>query len=108
MGKRALYERLVRGFATGPESEAVETVQAQLSQGETVAAQRTAHSLKGVAGTIGAVELQQRSQALETGIQRETEITTLLAPVEEELTRIVTAIRAALGNGMLLPSSRRR
>ncbi|MBT4099800.1 MAG: hypothetical protein HOM68_23590 [Gemmatimonadetes bacterium] len=97
MGKRDLYERLVRGFATGVESRAVKSVQAQLSQGEREAAERTAHSLKGVAGTIGAVELQRRSQALESGIQRGSEITTLLAPAEEELTRLVTAIRGALG-----------
>ncbi|MBT3341596.1 MAG: response regulator [Gemmatimonadetes bacterium] len=96
MGKHDLYERLVRGFATGPESRAVEAVQAYLAQGEQEAAQRMAHSLKGVAGTIGAVELQQRSQALESGIQRGSEIAAPLAAVDEELTRIVTAIRREL------------
>jgi two-component system, sensor histidine kinase and response regulator len=96
MGKRDLYEKLVRGFATGEESRAVEMVQAHLAQGEQESALRAAHSLKGVAGTVGAVELQARSQTLETGIQQGLQIEALLAPVDEELTRMVGAIREAL------------
>ena len=98
MGKRDFYERLVRQFAEGQEAESVATIRAQLADGEREGAERTAHSLKGVAGTIGAGELQRRSQALETAIHRGSEVLeSLLASVEEELTRMVSAIREALG-----------
>jgi len=99
MGKRDFYEKLVRGFATGEESMAAGTVQAHLARGEREAAQRAVHSLKGVAGTVGAVELQRRSQALETGIGQGSEIDPLVASVDEELARMVAAIREALKIG---------
>ena len=101
LGKRDFYEKLVRQFVEGEEVvESVATVRAQLAAGEHEAAERTAHSLKGVAGTIGAGELQQRAQGLETAIKEGTaEVDTLLASVEEELTRMVVAIRGVLGVG---------
>ena len=100
LGKRDFYEKLVRQFVEGEEVESVATVRAQLAAGEHEAAERTAHSLKGVAGTIGAGELQQRAQGLETAIKEGTaEVDTLLSSVEEELTRMVVAIRDVLGVG---------
>ncbi len=100
MGKRDFYQKLVRQFVEGEAAESVATVRAQLGEGEREAAERTAHSLKGVAGTIGAGELQTRAQGLETAIKEEAaEVDTLLASVEEELTRLVVAIRDVLGVG---------
>ena len=69
IGKRDFYEKLVRGFATGEEVRTVETVRLLLAEGDIEAAERTAHSLKGVAGTIGAGELQSRAAVLETAIK---------------------------------------
>ena len=98
MGKRDFYEKLVRQFVQGEEAESVATARAQLAAGERGAAERTAHSLKGVAGTIGAGELQARAQGLETAVKEGTaDVDTLLESVEEELTRLVVAIRDALG-----------
>ena len=100
MGKRDFYEKLLRQFVEGAEAESVATVRAQLAEEERVAAERTAHSLKGVAGTIGAGELQARAQKLETAIEeRALELDPLLASVEEELKRLVVAIRDVLGVG---------
>ena len=100
MGKRDFYEKLVRQFVEGEEVESVATVRAQLVEGEREAAERTAHSLKGVAGTIGAGELQTRAQGLETAIKEgAAEVDPLLVSVEEELTRLVVAIRDAVGAG---------
>ncbi|MBT4140686.1 MAG: Hpt domain-containing protein, partial [Candidatus Latescibacteria bacterium] len=48
-------------------------------------AERAAHSLKGVAGTIGATELQTCAQALETAIHDKADIETQLTLVGEEL-----------------------
>ncbi len=100
MGKRDFYEKLVRGFATGDEAKAVETVRSQLLEGEREAAERTAHSLKGVAGTIGAGELQSRAAVLEAAIKEgelEDAIEAKLGIVEEELTRLVSAIGEVMG-----------
>ncbi len=104
MGKHDLYERLLRQFTAGPESRTVETVCAQLGDGDPKAAERSAHSLKGVAGTLGAGELQQLAGGLEAAIKEgrsETEIEKHLKQVGQELTRIITAIRRALpDNGL--------
>jgi two-component system sensor histidine kinase/response regulator len=59
MNKRDLYKKLLRQFATGPESLTVDRVRAHLAEGEREAAERAAHTLKGVAGTLGAGALQK-------------------------------------------------
>ena len=102
LGKRDFYEKLVLGFATGEQIHSVETVRAQLAEGDRVAAERTAHSLKGVAGTIGMSELQQRATELESAIKESKDrgvIEAQLTSVDEELTRLVMAIKVATGIG---------
>ncbi len=99
MGKRDFYERLVRGFVTGEEAETVSTVRSLLSEGKREEAERTAHSLKGVAGTIGAGEVQGRAADLEAAIKEsgsDSEIEASLGSVDEELTRLVMEIREVL------------
>ncbi len=99
MGKRDFYERLVCQFAEGEEAAAVETIRTQLAGGDREGAERTAHSLKGVAGTIGAAELQSRGAILEAAIKENSpddEIKSHLRSVDEELTRLVTAIVDAM------------
>ena len=100
LGKRDFYERLVHQFAEGEEAASVETIRSQMAEGERGAAERTAHSLKGVAGTIGAGELQKRAAGLELAIkegQDGDEIESKLSSVDEELTRLVKAIGEAMG-----------
>ena len=97
--KRDVYERLLRQFTTGPESRTVEEIRRQLAGGDTKAAERMAHSLKSVAGTLGADELQQRAAGLETAIKKsfsEAKIDTHIEEVRQELSRIITAIQDAL------------
>jgi len=99
LNKRDLYERLLRQFTTGPESQTIDTVRTQLAEGDPKAAERAAHSLKGVAGTLGAGELQQRAAGLEAAIKEEKpkdEIEKHLETVNEELTRFITALQEAL------------
>jgi two-component system sensor histidine kinase/response regulator len=94
-----LYVRLLRQFNTGPESRIVEVVREVLSDGDAKVAEGAAHSLKGVAGTLGAGELQQRAAGLEAAIREgraEAAIETHLENVREELTRIIAAIQGAL------------
>jgi signal transduction histidine kinase/DNA-binding response OmpR family regulator/HPt (histidine-containing phosphotransfer) domain-containing protein len=99
MGKQDFYEKMLRQFTTGEESLAVATVRAKLEEGDPKAAERTAHSLKGVSGTLGATELQARAEKLERGIREEDaddRIESHLSAVDEELTRIIAAIQEAL------------
>jgi two-component system sensor histidine kinase/response regulator len=100
VGKRDFYEKLVKDFATGEEAQAVERVQSLLSEGDHEAAERTTHSLKGVAGTLGAEELQSRAAALELAIkegQSEEAVASHLDTVDEELIRLVAAISDVMG-----------
>jgi len=99
MGKRAFYERLVRGFVEGEEAQAVARIRQFISDDNQETAERAAHSLKGVAGTLGCGELQQRAQLLESAIHADpsgTDVEATLEAVDEELQRILTGIRSAL------------
>jgi HPt (histidine-containing phosphotransfer) domain-containing protein len=101
VGKRDFYERLVRQFAEGEEAEAVKIIRIQLSADEREAAERTAHSLKGVAGTLGAVELQHRAGGLESAIKKnsdESATEKLVDSVDQELSRLVSAILNVFGS----------
>ena len=63
-GKRDFYEKLIRQFCDGEESRTVETVRSLLADNQPEDAERAAHSLKGVAGTLGAQEIQSRAEGL--------------------------------------------
>ncbi|MBT4140685.1 MAG: response regulator [Candidatus Latescibacteria bacterium] len=90
---REFYERLLRQFITGSESKTVETVREQIET-DRAGAERTAHSLKGVAGTIGATELQGYAQALESAIHDESDIEVHLTVVDEALTRLIGELQS--------------
>ncbi|WP_425312010.1 Hpt domain-containing protein [Mycobacterium asiaticum] len=75
------------------------TITGQLDRGELADAQRSAHSLKGSAGAVGAVEVQARAAALESAIKQqasEGELRAANARLAEELARLVEAVRAVL------------
>ena len=96
---REFFERLLRQFTTGVEVQTVQKIREQMALGDHASAVRTAHSLKGVAGTIGAKELQSRAQKLESVIgEKKSDIESHLASVNEELTRLVNAIQQAMGD----------
>ncbi|MED5416091.1 MAG: Hpt domain-containing protein [Candidatus Latescibacterota bacterium] len=65
-------------------------------------AERTAHSLKGIAGTIGAGQLENVAQMLEVAIRDDlppTEIEAILTTVRGETEQVADAVRLALGLG---------
>ena len=66
---RRLYESLLRQF-TRDHLDADHRVRRLLASGERLAAVRLAHTLKGSAGTLGAVRLQFRAAALESVLCR--------------------------------------
>jgi two-component system, sensor histidine kinase and response regulator len=96
LGKQTLYENLLRQFLEGDEARSIATIREQLEQTDPSAAERTAHSLKGVAGTIGATKLQEDAQVVETGIREGEDVTDLLATLEVELTAICDRIQTAI------------
>ena len=93
---REFYERLLREFVTGDESRAIPTIAEQLHAGDVESAERTAHSLKGVAGTLGIAGLQAMSQELEAAIREGGDVDTHMGQVDRELTRILADLNAVL------------
>jgi len=67
-GHRERYETLLRKFAE-QQLGATEAMRAALSAGDAATAERTAHSLKGAAGTLGAVTLSDAAANAETAIK---------------------------------------
>ncbi|MFT5366961.1 MAG: two-component system sensor histidine kinase/response regulator [Candidatus Latescibacterota bacterium] len=90
---RAFYERLLKQFISGSESQTVETVRDQMAQGDQVSAERTAHSLKGVAGTLGATELQNSAQLLESAIHGGDDIEAPLMLVDAALAQLIASLK---------------
>jgi len=82
-----LYRKILFKFADSQADFVVEFKQAQESD-ELEAAVRCAHTLKGVAGNIGAVEIQQAAQELETACKDKQSI--------EKIDKLLTATVAAL------------
>jgi two-component system sensor histidine kinase/response regulator len=98
LNKRTSYENLLRRFIDG-QANAVSLIRNQLEAGQHEDAQRTAHTLKGVSGTIGAGLLQERAAVVEHAVkagQGASDIEAALIDVREELDRLISAISAAL------------
>jgi two-component system sensor histidine kinase/response regulator len=70
-GNQKLYRKLLGQFLE-QQGPALEEIEVALSKGETPLAERLAHTLKGVAGNIGAKEVQVAAGALEKLIREKT------------------------------------
>ena len=96
VGKNAaLYERLLLKFRDG-QSNVVPEIRVALRDGDMESATRLAHSLKGVAGNIGAQELSYRAGAIESAIKerRIERVEDLLRELSEILDGIVAGIES--------------
>jgi signal transduction histidine kinase/CheY-like chemotaxis protein len=99
MNKPAFYASLLRKFVTTQE-DALQHIRQQLSAADMAAAERTAHTLKAVSGTLGATRLQDSAGALETALsQRLTapELAPMLEDTQQHLTRLVQSLRQTPG-----------
>ena len=67
-GNRQRYESLLRRFAA-QQATTVEDIRKALSMGDAATAERAAHSLKGAAGTLGAIALSEAAAKAETAIR---------------------------------------
>ena len=99
LGKRDLYEDLLRRFIDGQDARSITTLRTQLARSERADAERTAHSLKGVAGTLGASKLQASATALEDGLRAGASADDLdshMTAAEAEITRLCAALEDVL------------
>ncbi|WP_085725625.1 response regulator [Pseudomonas sp. R37(2017)] len=98
MGKVELYLRLLRRFRSSHQAFCSE-FQAARDQGDPLAAARLAHTLRGTAGNMGAIEVANAAAALELACQNDgaqQDLADRLAEVERCLTPVLEGL-AVLG-----------
>jgi two-component system, sensor histidine kinase and response regulator len=102
-GNRKRYETLLRKFAEQQSGTAVVLV-AALGKGDMATAERTAHSLKGAAATLGAKALAEVASQAEAAIKSRKDPGQVVQKVTRSLDALLADLRAALpdetgGNG---------
>jgi signal transduction histidine kinase/CheY-like chemotaxis protein len=104
-GSAAAYTRLVRKFAEN-QADAVNEIRAAIRAGDGELAIRTAHSLKGAAGALGAVGVQEAAARVETDLKagRANADPILIDALADTLEHAVQTIKATLGSGAQSPS----
>jgi two-component system, sensor histidine kinase and response regulator len=94
-GKRDRYYLLLRKFAA-QEAKAVETIRSALVAGDKTLAERTAHSLKGAASTLGVNALAAAAASVEAALKASRSLDGELDTLSQSLTAVVEAVRSAL------------
>ena len=84
-------------------------MRAALSIGDAATAERAAHSLKGAAGTLGAVSLSEAAASAESAVRTANGVDAALGALSLSLAPVIQAIRTALpeesgGNGAAPPA----
>jgi CheY-like chemotaxis protein len=92
-GNRELYTRLLHNFRDRHQEITAE-IQAALEQDDLDLAQRLAHTMKGVAGTLGAQSLSATSSQLESAIAKEDhhQLSSLIDDFSTEVVRVMKAL----------------
>jgi HPt (histidine-containing phosphotransfer) domain-containing protein len=97
-GNQKLYMKLLREFAS-QQADAVEQIRAALTRNDTESATRVAHTLKGVAGSLGAGPVQTAAAAVEKLLRAQAASDATNSALEQ-LAAVVdpflTSLRAAL------------
>ena len=104
MGNQTLYLNLLRKFASG-QHDAAHQIRQALQANDRPLAERLAHTLKGVAGNIGASELQSQAATLEQAIREQGDARLPLDDLEPPLMRLCQQLAAALDDGPLAKAS---
>jgi two-component system sensor histidine kinase/response regulator len=104
---QSLYLAMLGKFVKSQE-HALQQVQQALQEADTATAERLAHTLKGLAASLGAQPLRQLAgeleQALHSGAQPE-QLARLITPAQQQLDALVQALRATPGLLGGLPDS---
>ena len=93
-----LYLQILAMFVNN-QADSAAILQKALHDGDRELAERSAHTCRGVAGSIGATDLQHLAMTLESAIKRHepvNEINNVFKPFADELDRIVEALRNEL------------
>ena len=97
-GKVTFYRKILRQFANS-QKDAPARIRSALASGDRVTAVREAHTLKGVAGNIGAGKVQAAAKRLEAAIREEAETgEVLIAEVEQILGALVADLASLTAN----------
>jgi two-component system sensor histidine kinase/response regulator len=97
-GHLAVYQRLLRRFAT-EHGEDMTHLRAYVASGDPKRAEMVAHNLKGVAGNLGATEVQRLATELNALLRAGTDparIEVLSSMTENELRQLAAALLAAI------------
>jgi two-component system, sensor histidine kinase and response regulator len=98
MGKESLYLSLLRKFVDGNQA-GLEPIDQALAAGDAQTAERLAHTLKGVAGNIGASDLQAAMAKVERALHDQaglTQVQSLMAPPRALLAQLLVDMVAHL------------
>ena len=111
MGRRGFYMSLLRRFRDEHAGSFVDRFQLELDGGDVLAATRRAHTLKGLARSVGAGDLGAVLEELErcTASGDRAEVPSLLAKAGQEIARLAEGLKAigdADGSGSADPSVR--
>jgi two-component system sensor histidine kinase/response regulator len=98
-GNQKLYRKLLRQFST-TEADAAQRIAAALAENDRARAERMAHTIKGVAGNIGAPVVQNAAANLERAIKGSApaaEIEVWRSSLAESLAHLVQGLKTTLG-----------
>ena len=98
MGKPALYLGMLRKFVAG-QSEGLLPIARALDAGDLATAERLAHTLKGIAGNIGATALQAEMASVETALRERQAVAAARVLMEKPaalLAELLAQLRAKL------------
>ena len=95
LGKTGAYLDMLRKYASN-QRETLPQIRTLLAQAACEEAIRLAHTLKGVAGNIGAGSIMHQAARLETSLQSGEEHETLLAQLEEAQAQLLSHLDALL------------
>jgi PAS domain S-box-containing protein len=99
-GNRKLYRKLLRQFVQ-QQGAVLEEIAAAMAKGEAALAERLAHTLKGVAGNLGAKDVQSAAETLEKMIRERSgnaERQAAMKRAAEVLAPLVSGLQAMLGS----------
>jgi signal transduction histidine kinase/CheY-like chemotaxis protein len=95
-GNQALYHKLLRQFVE-QQASAVQQIQEALDTNDVALAERLAHTLKGVAGNIGATQVQSTAGVLEKAIRDGAPAANVQSAMRQVATTL-TPVIAEIGN----------
>ena len=103
----AFYASLLKKFVSS-QADAAQSINRCLEEGDRPGAERVAHTLRGVAGNLGATTLQASAEALESSLRNAApyaQTTPLLAHMADQLASLIQALQAVPGLFTTEPTS---